>query len=54
MDKRKKEVDKEYTRQYTLDPEAVKKLIADKIRRAELLYEQNQSLKQKDSWLYAD
>ena len=33
MDSRKKEVDKEFTRCYTLSPEAFKKLIADKIER---------------------
>ena len=30
---RKKEVDAEFTRQYTLDPAAFEKLIADKIKR---------------------
>jgi hypothetical protein len=33
MDSRKKEVDAEFTRCYTLSPEAFKKLIADKIKR---------------------
>ncbi len=33
MDSRKKEVDTEFTEQYTLDPEAFKQLIADKIKR---------------------
>lgn len=50
----KKEVDKEYTRQYTLNPEAVEKLIADKMRRAEILYKQNQSFNQRLGWLNAD
>jgi hypothetical protein len=33
MESRKKEVDAEFTRCYTLSPEAFKKLIADKIKR---------------------
>jgi hypothetical protein len=33
MDSRKKEVDAEFTRCYTLSPEAFKQLIADKIKR---------------------
>ena len=33
MDSRKKEVDTEFTRCYTLTPEAFKKLIAEKIER---------------------
>jgi hypothetical protein len=33
MDSRKKEVDAEFTRTYTLTPEAYKKLIADKVKR---------------------
>jgi hypothetical protein len=33
MDSRQKEVDREFTRCYTLDSEAFKKLIADKIER---------------------
>jgi hypothetical protein len=33
MDSRKKEVDADYTRCYTLSPEAFKQLIADKIKR---------------------
>jgi hypothetical protein len=33
MDSRKKVVDTEYTRCYTLSPEAFKKLIAEKIER---------------------
>jgi hypothetical protein len=33
MDSRKKEVDAEFTKQYTLGPEAFKQLIADKIKR---------------------
>jgi hypothetical protein len=33
MDSRKKVVDAEFTRQYTLSPEAFKKLIAEKIER---------------------
>jgi hypothetical protein len=33
MDSRKKEVDAEFTRCYTLSPEAFKQLIADKIER---------------------
>jgi hypothetical protein len=32
-DSRKKEVDAEFTKQYTLGPEAFKQLIADKIKR---------------------
>jgi hypothetical protein len=36
MDSRKKEVDREFTRCYTLDSEAFKKLIAEKMRRAEM------------------
>jgi hypothetical protein len=36
MNERKKEVDNEYTRRYTLNPEAFEKLIADKIQRAEM------------------
>jgi len=36
MDSRKKEVDIEFTRCYTLSPEAFKKLIAEKMRRAEM------------------
>jgi hypothetical protein len=33
MDSRKKEVDAEFTRCYTLSPEAFKQLIADKVKR---------------------
>jgi hypothetical protein len=33
MDSRKKEIDAEFTQQYTLSPEAFKQLIADKIKR---------------------
>jgi hypothetical protein len=33
MDSKKKEVDAEFTKQYTLGPEAFEKLIADKIKR---------------------
>ena len=33
MDSGKKKVDAEFTRQYTLSPEAFKKLIAEKIER---------------------
>ena len=33
MDSDKKKVDAEFTKQYTLGPEAFKKLIADKIKR---------------------
>jgi RecA/RadA recombinase len=33
MDSRKKEIDAEFTEQYTLSPEAFKQLIADKIKR---------------------
>jgi hypothetical protein len=33
MDSRKKEVDREFTKCYTLSPEAFKQLIADKIKR---------------------
>jgi hypothetical protein len=33
MDSRKKEVDAEFTRCYTLSPEAFKQLISDKIKR---------------------
>ena len=33
MDSRQKEVDAEFTRCYTLSPEAFKQLIADKIKR---------------------
>jgi hypothetical protein len=36
MNERKKEVDKEFTRRYTLNPEAFEKLIAEKIQRAEM------------------
>jgi hypothetical protein len=36
MDSRQKEVDTEFTRCYTLDSEAFKKLIAEKMRRAEM------------------
>lgn len=38
MDSRKKEVDAEFTRCYTLTPEAFKKLIADKVKRNNMLY----------------
>ena len=33
MDSRKKEIDADFTRCYTLSPEAFKQLIADKIKR---------------------
>jgi hypothetical protein len=36
MDSRKKEVDREFTKCYTLSPEAFKQLIAEKMRRAEM------------------
>jgi hypothetical protein len=36
MDNRKKQVDREYTTRYTLDPAAFEKLIVDKIKRAKL------------------
>jgi hypothetical protein len=45
MDSRKKEVDREFTRCYTLSPEAFKKLIAEKMRRAEMytiMYKQHE------------
>ena len=50
MDSRKKKVDREFTRCYTLDSEAFKKLIAEKIRRAEMytvMYKQQEKRAQK-------
>ena len=39
MDSRKKEIDADFTRCYTLSPEAFKQLIADKIKR-NIMYSQ--------------
>lgn len=40
-DSKKKEVDAAYTRQYTLSSEAFKKLVAEKLERAEMYYNAN-------------
>jgi hypothetical protein len=49
MDSRKKEVDAEFTRCYTLSPEAFKKLIADKIKR-NMMYTKADT-KQRERWV---
>jgi hypothetical protein len=54
MDSRKKVVDKEYTRCYTLSPEAFKQLIAEKIERNRMYTSVNAKQRERQASKFAE